>query len=50
METGLVGLHGAPARKDRKAGADPAVVPPLQAARTVLGMLWRRQPVMMQRN
>lgn len=50
METGLVGLHGAPARKDRKAGAVPAVVLPLQAARTVLGILWRRQPVMMQRN
>ncbi len=47
METGPVGLHGAPARKVRNAGAAPAVVPLLQEAGTVLGTLWRRQPVMM---
>lgn len=50
METGPVGLHGAPARKVRKAGAALAVVPLLQAAGTVLGTPWRRQSAMMIRN
>lgn len=50
METGPVGLHGAPAGKDRKAGAVPAVVRLLRAAGTVLGMLWRRQHARMRRN
>lgn len=50
METGLVGHHGAPAEKVRKAEPAPAVDPSLEGVRTVSVKLQRLQPVRMRRN
>lgn len=50
METGLVGHHGAPAGKARKAGHAPAVDPPLEGVKTVSAKLKRLQHVRMRRN
>lgn len=47
METGLVGHHGLPAGKVRKAGPAHAVDPPLEGVRTVSAKLKRPRLVRM---